>query len=554
MRTATYTSSFIKKENILGAELLTNDIHEYSSFVDKAILSLTKQDKTGEPVFESETLHTHMTHQFSLIDYYATAVNSQAKAVIKAAKEMLDLRIEDLENRVNQIEAKIETEEKKLQNQQKIKASLITRSVARKNGEDLPKLEGYQGHPYRIDDSGQVKIVRYNKKLNKQVETESFPNEWEFEMFYLDPLIKRQKAKVGHLKDRLFKTRTKLEYFQRRKEKKDPPICFVSKQYFRKQKKDGLTGEAWAQFYKKRRTREMMIPGRKDAAQGNYVFRYDTESHMLTVVPMRGKQSKKEALIKIPNVVFQHGQQKINEAVNAKKGPRKAVAWSIRDCGSKIQVRCHITDELEWKTYPACWGCIGIDMNYDNISASEIDYKGNLIWKHTYSFNPVGKSSNQRRNMISEILEKIFKRCAETQKPLGYENIKLKYESMYQNHVRNYKVANFSYSIIEDLIESKSYKYHVETIKVNPAYTSQIGKMKYMKRLGLSVHQSASYVIARRTAGFTEKIPPRLQQYVPNKYKDKKTWIQWKQLSMIAKNLPVHSFYGNINKLFETVS
>jgi len=42
--------------------------------------------------------------------------------------------------------------------------------------------------------------------------------------------------------------------------------------------------------------------------------------------------------------------------------------------------------------------------------------------------------------------------------------------------------------------------------KVNPAFTSVIGKFKYQKMYNLSIHESASYVIARRGLGFNEKL------------------------------------------------
>jgi hypothetical protein len=32
--------------------------------------------------------------------------------------------------------------------------------------------------------------------------------------------------------------------------------------------------------------------------------------------------------------------------------------------------------------------------------------------------------------------------------------------------------------------------------------------MKYMKRLGVSIHMAAAYVIARRAMGFKEVLPP----------------------------------------------
>ena len=33
----------------------------------------------------------------------------------------------------------------------------------------------------------------------------------------------------------------------------------------------------------------------------------------------------------------------------------------------------------------------------------------------------------------------------------------------------------------------------IAVFEVNPAYTSQIGKMKYMKRFGISIHEAASF-------------------------------------------------------------
>ncbi len=45
--------------------------------------------------------------------------------------------------------------------------------------------------------------------------------------------------------------------------------------------------------------------------------------------------------------------------------------------------------------------------------------------------------------------------------------------------------------------------------EVNPAYTSLIGRVKYAKPLGVSVHQAAALAIARRGMGFGERSPLR---------------------------------------------
>ena len=54
------------------------------------------------------------------------------------------------------------------------------------------------------------------------------------------------------------------------------------------------------------------------------------------------------------------------------------------------------------------------------------------------------------------------------------------------------------------------YREGVEIIAVNPAYSSVVGRVKFMERYGLTVHQAAALVLARRYLGCSERIPRRL--------------------------------------------
>jgi hypothetical protein len=63
-------------------------------------------------------------------------------------------------------------------------------------------------------------------------------------------------------------------------------------------------------------------------------------------------------------------------------------------------------------------------------------------------------------------------------------------------------------------IERKAKKCGVALKKVNPAYTSVIGKYKYATSLGLNFHQAAAFVIARRGLGFRERIPKKIQRLI----------------------------------------
>ena len=64
----------------------------------------------------------------------------------------------------------------------------------------------------------------------------------------------------------------------------------------------------------------------------------------------------------------------------------------------------------------------------------------------------------------------------------------------------------FDYSRYQAVLENGSHRKKVELIKVNPKNTSKIGKEKYSNRMKLSVHQAASYVIARKGQGYRDTL------------------------------------------------
>ena len=77
----------------------------------------------------------------------------------------------------------------------------------------------------------------------------------------------------------------------------------------------------------------------------------------------------------------------------------------------------------------------------------------------------------------------------------------------------------------------------VEVIQVNPAYSSVIGRVKFMERYGLTVHQATALVLARRLLGCSERIPRRwvapmgngvqVAFIVPVRKRVKHVWTYW---------------------------
>ena len=88
----------------------------------------------------------------------------------------------------------------------------------------------------------------------------------------------------------------------------------------------------------------------------------------------------------------------------------------------------------------------------------------------------------------------------------------------------NRMLSEFAYSKITKAVERKAANEGVEVIRIDPAYTSMIGKLKYVWDKGLSIHQAASYVIARKGVGYKEKILSEYRVFIKVKQPLIKQW------------------------------
>ena len=70
-------------------------------------------------------------------------------------------------------------------------------------------------------------------------------------------------------------------------------------------------------------------------------------------------------------------------------------------------------------------------------------------------------------------------------------------------------LSSLAYGKVKAYLISRTHRQRVEVNQVSPAFSSVIGRVKFMERYGLSVHQAAALVLARRLLGCSERIPRR---------------------------------------------
>ena len=98
-------------------------------------------------------------------------------------------------------------------------------------------------------------------------------------------------------------------------------------------------------------------------------------------------------------------------------------------------------------------------------------------------------------------------------------------------------VSSFSYGKVKAYFLSRGCRQGVEVHQVNPAFSSVVGRVKFMERYGLSVHQAAALALARRLLGCSVSIPRRrvcpagngvhVAFTVPVRKRVKHVWTYW---------------------------
>lgn len=516
-------STYIKTDDI---DIIKEEIELFNT-MKRVAFSNVRILGGDKPVKENLSIHMFLKSQFYVSDYFINSARQEAKAAYRSAMEVLALQKENLESRIKQMEKKVKETNKRLEHLKKEKLSLIKRSKTGK-GKFASCRGGRESEP-----SPGIFQVRYKKK------TVRYENQYLFEVQYLNPEIKKLKARLRVISQRITSNQCRLQKVKGKIENHLPSVCFGSKQLFKKQNTVYQNQhEDWKRAIYKGRNPGMTISGRKDATQGNFLFKYDVQAKDLTYRTTQGET------VVLKNVTFPYGQELVEQAVLASVNERNAVAWRLEVHGSRVLVKCMVEVSNNQKNYDFSEGCISFDTNVDHLAYTELDGHGNLLSHHTIPFTLRGLSTGQREQVLSKALEEIFQYAQKAAKPIVMERLKdLKQKPMYQHKRLNEILSSFAYTKVTMLAESKSNKYSIGLVKVNPAFTSQIGKFKYMRHYGISVHEAAAFVIGRRGLGYQDKLPKPMRHFIPDGKKNRHHWSHWSYLMTQLKTYASGVFY-----------
>ena len=316
---------------------------------------------------------------------------------------------------------------------------------------------------------------------------------------------RRLKAKfvaIKKAKDRLLKENIKV---QKQLNDQHFSLCFGSKALFNHQYLEA-DHQKWYEKFKKARDGLILFVGSKDEMCCNHQLRliYNNKNNQFTVQLRKeyAYQANERDKYLYGQVYFSYGNKELQKVLKTKSSP---ISYKIIKRDDRYFLQATITieknDIAEQNKY------MGLDFNKGFIALSEVKEDGNLINtdKIYYRFKQGNKTTNDLRQLALDIAT----RCKENNMSLAIENLnfgkkKSKTSKYKKDEKDNEMLHSLAYSRFDEYISRACFSHNVWLRRVNPAYTSYIGKKKYNEIKKLNTHTSASYVIARRGMRFKD--------------------------------------------------
>jgi IS605 OrfB family transposase len=218
-------------------------------------------------------------------------------------------------------------------------------------------------------------------------------------------------------------------------------------------------------------------------------------------------------LFTLKGLTFRHNDELLRAALSGKTSV--AVRFKYDDKGWRVYASFKVDDQPVVEDY-AC-GAIGVDLNAGFASVARTDRFGNVVETFDIPMVTYGKSQGQSATIIKQAITRIIDHAKKHGLPIVSESLdfQTKKHSLSDEHPRYARMlSSFAYSTFDAALASACARHVIFHRRVNPAYTSIIGRTKFASRYGLSIHAAAALVIARRALRQSETLPLSFKERV----------------------------------------
>jgi len=298
-------------------------------------------------------------------------------------------------------------------------------------------------------------------------------------------------------------------------------VIFGSRMLFDKLNKKHLTGESRKSLIKKwREKRQGNLYSRGDKSkQGNLNLRLQWIDDKLYLRINIG--DRQYIYAKVIRTVSRKNDKWIDFMLMLLKA-KESGSWfpySVRLAlkNGKVYAFISVEEKLPPVTIKKDSGVIGIDINaYPfHLALATASKDGNLENYQAISLHELLDVSSEKRQYLEwRIAHQIIEIAKKENKAIAIENLDKLPKGKRGNGFAKLrqKLQKWIYKRLLNKIEITARRNGIEIRKVNPAYTSLIGKLKYAPQFNIDKDIAAAFVIARRGLGYKEKLPKNYRE------------------------------------------
>jgi len=297
---------------------------------------------------------------------------------------------------------------------------------------------------------------------------------------------------------------------------------------------------AWRQDWQDARNSQFSFVGSKDETAGCQVCQLTPTGDLKIRVPAALEPQFGEDMV-ASGIQFPYGQPDIDWALANQQSisyrfARKEGCWYIFATVERPAVPYQSQRRK---------GAMGVDLNPGSIGWAYGDAEGNLQAAGQFPVNVQDRTQEQTQAHIGDVVAQLVSLAQQYGCPIVTETLDFerKKATMREQGVRYCRMlSNFAYGLFDEMLSRRCAREGIELIRVNPAYSSQIGLVKFLAMYGMNSATAAALVLAHRALRKPERLPARTALGLPVD-KSKHVWSFWNALKKRLVGVRRHDFW-----------
>ena len=278
-----------------------------------------------------------------------------------------------------------------------------------------------------------------------------------------------------------------------------PRICFGGRSLLREGKTD--------EWRVRRNSRIFLVGSKSEGPHGNQSVHWDGDSLTLRMPGSLGGK-----LQVLNGVTFRYGQKDLLAVLarNRTKAARVGMTWLIF-LGDDGRWHAHVTvdEPVAELVTDIRHGAVAVDVNAGHLAVTLVDYWGNPVSRLTLDFPDSGTDEGRAAVIIGDAVRALCLLARSRGYGIACEDLEF---SKKKAGLREYgaaharRLSGWAYAKFFQVLAARCKRDGIDLAKVDPAFTSVIGRTKYARGRAMSTHHAAALVIGRAAQGYGERL------------------------------------------------